>query len=265
MCRSSICFCVFSPTAWRFQTHCNSCIKSATPRPALTHNQMWFISVCPDRFVFDTRQLRPVVVFVAIFKFKHYFSFSTEKKEKKQDTPKWKRPRIVEHVFQFVHRKMCHCGNLKKTKKKQSNNNNGWQRRLCVSSGEIREGKTTEVLPHGSQASMQAGAVRSAKAMVAFIPTSATGLVPLSRRGVKTVCMQPQRVAVHLTAALSLITKAGPCSKLAEVKRRQATEEHDVNYSHSSGVEKYPCEFWPALLLFCMMLCFEVKKKKIAS
>lgn len=108
---------------------------------------------------------------------------------------------------------------------------------------------------------MQAGAVRSAKAMVAFIPTSATGLVPLSRRGVKTVCMQPQRVAVHLTAALSLITKAGPCSKLAEVKRRQATEEHDVNYSHSSGVEKYPCEFWPALLLFCMMLCFEVKKK----
>lgn len=110
---------------------------------------------------------------------------------------------------------------------------------------------------------MQAGAVRSAKATVAFIPTSATGLIPLSRRGVKTVCMQPQRVAVHLTAALSLITKAGPCSKLAEVKRRHATEEHDVNYSHSSGVEKYPCEFWPALLLFCMMLCFEVKKKKM--
>lgn len=48
-------------------------------------------------------------------------------------------------------------------------------------------------------------------------------------------------------SALSLITKAGPCSKLAEVKRRQATEEHDVNYSHSSGVEKYPCEFLAGL------------------
>lgn len=90
VCRSSICFCVFSPTAWRFQTHCNSCIKSATPPPALTHNQMWFISVCPDRFVFDTRQLRPVVVFIAIFKFKHYFSFSTEKKEKNKTHPNGK-------------------------------------------------------------------------------------------------------------------------------------------------------------------------------
>lgn len=32
--------------------------------------------------------------------------------------------------------------------------------------------------------------------------------------------------------------------------------EH-VKYFYSSGVQKYPCEFWPALLLFCMMLCFE--------
>lgn len=35
VCRSPICFCVFSPTAWRFQTRCNSCIKSATPPPAV--------------------------------------------------------------------------------------------------------------------------------------------------------------------------------------------------------------------------------------
>lgn len=33
-------------------------------RSTLTHNQMWFISVCPYRFLFDTRQPRPMEVLV---------------------------------------------------------------------------------------------------------------------------------------------------------------------------------------------------------
>lgn len=52
--------------------------------------------------------------------------------------------------------------------------------------------------------------------------------------------------------ALSLMMTEGDSGKVT------VTINEHVKYFYSSGVEKYPCEFWPALLLFCMMLCFEI-------
>lgn len=87
----------------------------------------------------------------------------------------------------------------------------------------------------------------------------------LSRRGVQAAASRtPAIQTVHLTTGLSLITKAGPCSRLAEVKRRWATEKHVHFIPTSSGVEKYPV--WVlAGLAFYSAWCFVLRKKKNAS
>lgn len=66
------------------------------------------------------------------------------------------------------------------------------------------------------------------------------------------------RLIFKLFVCHCLVThnKGGKSLSISKVKLTVTINEH-VKYFYSSGVEKYPCEFWPALLLFCMMLCFE--------
>lgn len=70
------------------------------------------------------------------------------------------------------------------------------------------------------------------------------------RRG--SVYVYAHNAACSSTTALSLINKDTQLSQSNGKRHRER-----VNDFCSRGVEKYSREFWPALLLFCMMLCFE--------
>lgn len=253
-------------------------LLSVHRRSALADDQMWFILVRFRPFIIWHMATVSDVFFLFFFYILNSNHRFPHTHTQKNNNTQMQRPRIVEHVLSV-------CVSYNVSVWAFFFKNSGWWRRGCCVFRRVKFPKnsekhkvvcglwktTAEMLLHDSQASMQAGAVRSAKATVAFYTVSFKSSISTRVRKIFHLACGGGKLSAcryyfvyatcsnrsSTTCLVDSLQRRDLLSKNGEGEPTGTGGKEHVNYFRCSGVENYPCEFWPALLLFCMMLCFE--------